>query len=448
MEDTWAIVTSLQVPLGGSAPIRSVAPPLEPEPEQRTTRPLKLPVSQVPLPPSALRLSSSSRGDGDGDGSHGEPLSPASSIVSMRSSGSLTSLSGCLTDLNADSCTCETGSSPVTPAGSPPSPDGAGGLSIRGLTHSKWVDGLLDEFPTKLEPSPEARQTSHALAAPVERSKTCSDVVAEANPLDPGGLFFGAVYDGHGGKECSDFLRERMHVNLAREIAFGADPRLASDDPRRTRHIHDAMLSAYLMTDMHCRKAGITSGSTSVTTVINRDSEGRRWAHVANAGDAAAIVCRQCPMEGLCKREHRGAEAIRLSATHRPCVPSERERVTGVGGFILRERVLGVLAVTRAMGNHGLKSGQTGLIARPSCKSMELQSDDRFLVLASDGLTDVLSDQTIVDIVCSGVHKMRSASVKRGKPVKHAATTLSKLLIHKAMQHGACDNITAMVIIL
>ena len=153
-------------------------------------------------------------------------------------------------------------------------------------------------------------------------------------------------------------------------------------------------------------------------------------------------------MEGLCKREHRGAEAIRLSATHRPCVPSERERVTGVGGFILRERVLGVLAVTRAMGNHGLKSGQTGLIARPSCKSMELQSDDRFLVLASDGLTDVLSDQTIVDIVCSGVHKMRSASVKRGKPVKHAATTLSKLLIHKAMHHGACDNITAMVIIL
>jgi serine/threonine protein phosphatase PrpC len=102
---------------------------------------------------------------------------------------------------------------------------------------------------------------------------------------------------------------------------------------------------------------------------------------------------------------------------------------------------------------HGQGQGQvqgnpSGIVARPSCKSLQLESDDRFVVLASDGLTDVMSDQLIVETVCDGVHKMRAASVKRGRPVKHAASTLSKLLVRKAMQSGANDNITAMVIIL
>jgi serine/threonine protein phosphatase PrpC len=140
--------------------------------------------------------------------------------------------------------------------------------------------------------------------------------------------------------------------------------------------------------------------------------------------------------------------------------------VTKAGGFILRQRVVGVLAVTRAMGNHGLKTntGQnqdqdrnqeqqleghpSGIVARPSCRSLQLEADDRFVVLASDGLTDVMCDQSIVETVCDGVHKMRAESIKRGRPVKHAASTLSKLLVRKALQRGANDNITAMVIIL
>jgi protein phosphatase len=416
MEDTWCIVPSLRVALSAGGKVSAIAAP-EPESEQQD--------ATVPAPP--VNTPSSRR--------HGEEqMSPASSVLSLQSSGS-----------SSDGGSSETASSPVTPASSP---DMAGG-AVRGMTRSGSLGNLLDKFPDQLEPSPEPRPERAQLAAPVERRKTCFDLAAQVQL--PGGLFFGAVYDGHGGRECSEFLRERMHVNLAREIAFGADPRLAVDDTRHTRHIHDAMLSAYLMTDIHCRKAGITSGSTAVTAVVNRGVDGRRWIHVGNVGDAAAIVCRQCPMEGMCKRENREPQAIRLSVTHRPCVQSERERVTEAGGFILRQRVLGVLAVTRAMGNHSFKSGQdqqTGIIARPSCKSMELDPHDRFVVLASDGLTDVLSDQSIVETVCSGVHKMRAASVKRGRPVKHAATTLSKLLINKALQCGANDNITAMVIIL
>lgn len=425
MEDTWTIVPSLRVGLADKDEQASTS---QPESESELQR------NVVPAPQVGLELQSAKTRD-------------AARRPRLLSSDSLDSNDG----------KSETASSPVTLASSPD----VGGRTIRGMTRSGSLENLLDKFPDQLEPSPEPRPPRAQLAAPVERRITCSDLAAQVHL--PGGLFFGAVFDGHGGRECSTFLRERMHVNLEREIMFGADPRLAEDDPRRTRSIHDAMLSAYLMTDIHCRKAGITSGSTAVTAVINRDSGGRRWIHVGNVGDSAAIVCRQCPMDDQCVPEKRGAQAVRLSATHRPVVQSERKRVAQAGGFILRQRVLGVLAVTRAMGNHSLKTkseqcqkqehGQgraqhSGIIARPSCKSLQLESDDRFVVLASDGLTDVMSDQLIVETVCNGVHKMRAASVKRGRPVKHAASTLSKLLVRKALQQGAIDNVTAMIIIL
>ena len=326
-------------------------------------------------------------------------------------------------------------SSPVTPASSPghdPPP------ALMGIRSRSGSEGDLLE-----EPSPSPRMLVGAAALPkhtqpsAPEPEPCGEAAAA-----PGQLFFAAVYDGHGGRECAEYLRERLHRNLEREIAFGADPRLPDDHPARTRHIHDALLSAYLMTDMHVRKAGITSGSTAVTAILNSDHAGQRWCHIAGVGDAAAIIGRQSSSSST-------TAAIRLSATHRPCVASERQRVQEAGGFILRQRVLGVLAVTRAMGNHGLKQdGRTGITARPDCESLCLSDDDRFLVLASDGLTDVLSDQFIVECVSAGVHKMRAASVKRCRPVKHAATTLSKLLIHKALQRGANDNVTAMVIIL
>ena len=445
MEDTWSIVPSLRISLGRTVQHTNTRTASESESELSRDVLAAPRVELAPTQDLCTVLHS------EHDAARRSRLLSSDSFDSNDSRGE----SDCSNRKSHDV------SSPVTPAGSPD----VGGNTVRGLTRSGSLENLLDKFPDQLESSPEPRPQRAQLAAPVQRRITCSDLTARSK-AHSGGLFFAAVFDGHGGHECSAFLRERMHLNLQREIAFGADPRLAEGDPRRTRGIHDAMLSAYLMTDIHCRKAGITSGSTAVTAVINRDADGRRWIHVGNVGDSAAIVCRQCPLEGTCSPDNRGAQAARLSTTHRPCVQSERERVTKAGGFILRQRVVGVLAVTRAMGNHGLKTntGQnqdqernqeqpleghpSGIVARPSCRSLQLEADDRFVVLASDGLTDVMCDQSIVETVCDGVHKMRAESIKRGRPVKHAASTLSKLLVRKALQRGANDNITAMVIIL
>ena len=57
-------------------------------------------------------------------------------------------------------------------------------------------------------------------------------------------------------------------------------------------------------------------------------------------------------------------------------------------------RLGGVLAVTRAFGDHSLKD--SGLIAVPHIVKYTLKPFDKFLVMASDGVWDELSDQEAI----------------------------------------------------
>lgn len=63
------------------------------------------------------------------------------------------------------------------------------------------------------------------------------------------------------------------------------------------------------------------------------------------------------------------------------------------GGNVLYDRVAGVLAVSRAFGDHGLCS--FGVIANPDVTRFELRVIHRYVVVASDGLWDVVSPKVI-----------------------------------------------------
>lgn len=98
----------------------------------------------------------------------------------------------------------------------------------------------------------------------------------------------------------------------------------------------------------------------------------------------------------------RGA-AIELSNNHRPCCIKEKTRVESLGGYIDNGYLNGQLAVTRALGNwhlEGMKqtNGKTGpLSAEPELKLVALTREDEFLVIGSDGIWDVFSNQNAVD---------------------------------------------------
>merc|ERR1711988_2028554 len=170
-------------------------------------------------------------------------------------------------------------------------------------------------------------------------------------------------------------------------------------------------------------------------------SSGSRWLHLANVGDSAAILCTASPNNNMLW------ESQRLYQTHRTSTPSERSRVMSSGGFVLRGRLNGSLAVTRAFGNlsyfsttqrqpepepepavplaptteagsargRGGASSMEGLSVLPATRSVELDSDGStalFLVLCCDGVTDVMSDQQIVEVVHEGYHKLMRRAQK------------------------------------
>jgi len=115
------------------------------------------------------------------------------------------------------------------------------------------------------------------------------------------------------------------------------------------------------------------SGTASQSEVRLREAASRqRVLYTANVGDARIVLCRN-------------GKALRLSYDHKGSDENEGKRVAGAGGLILNNRVNGVLAVTRALGDAYMKDLVTG---HPYTTETVIQPDiDEFLILACDGVS-------------------------------------------------------------
>jgi len=116
--------------------------------------------------------------------------------------------------------------------------------------------------------------------------------------------------------------------------------------------------------------------------------------YVANAGDSRAVLSRR-------------GEAVALSRDHKPMDEDERDRIQKAGGFVQEGRVNGSLALSRAIGDLEYKQGKT-LSARdqivtayPELMEQTLREGDEFLVIACDGIWDVMTSQQCIDFVRS-----------------------------------------------
>ena len=117
------------------------------------------------------------------------------------------------------------------------------------------------------------------------------------------------------------------------------------------------------------------STSDSISLAVQRFQENvtrQRVLYTANVGDARIVLCRN-------------GKALRLSYDHKGNDENEGKRVSKAGGLILNNRVNGVLAVTRALGDSYLKDLVTG---HPYTTETVIQPDqDEFLILACDGVS-------------------------------------------------------------
>jgi serine/threonine protein phosphatase PrpC len=168
--------------------------------------------------------------------------------------------------------------------------------------------------------------------------------------------FFG-VYDGHGGRGIVDFLETRLEENIAAELR-------ETDDAG----IGERIRRAYLATDVESKAAQlITSGATAVTCLLRREGgqDGKLMLYSTNVGDSRAVLFTE-------------GKALRLTHDHKAEDKQEQQRVEKAGGFILRNRVLGILAVARSFGDHGMKEFVT---AEPHCSERQIGASDPFFIM-------------------------------------------------------------------
>jgi protein phosphatase PTC1 len=148
---------------------------------------------------------------------------------------------------------------------------------------------------------------------------------------------------------------------------------------------------------------------------LKRSASRRRVLYTANVGDARIILCRN-------------GKALRLSYDHKGSDENEGKRIANSGGLILNNRVNGVLAVTRALGDTYMKELVTG---HPYTTETVVQPElDEFIIIACDGLWDVCSDQEAVDLVRDVLDPVAA----------------SKLLVDHALSHFSTDNLSCMIV--
>lgn len=217
-----------------------------------------------------------------------------------------------------------------------------------------------------------------------------------------GFAYFG-VYDGHGGTTAADFCMSKLHMFLSKYVKHHADWTIEQMFEKAYRVTHDAM--------------GTEIGKTGTTALSVFLQNGAL--HVANVGDTRAVLCR-------------GGKAQRLSVDHKASDPTEQKAVESRGGVILNGRVSGILGITRCLGDYRAEKYVSRV---PQVTTVQSSKDD-IVVLACDGLFDVLSDQETCDLAS----KCRST----GLPAQKAA----KALVEAAMSKHTMDNVTVLVLYL
>ncbi|KAK4785794.1 hypothetical protein SAY86_002483 [Trapa natans] len=276
--------------------------------------------------------------------------------------------------------------------------------------------------------------------------------------------FFG-VYDGHGGPQVANYCREHIHFALAEEICSAEEHLnlcngIAGD--RRQVQWEGAFKNCFQRVDDEiggkvsrlCQNEGVerpsggvccepvaheTVGSTAVVALVCSSH-----IIVANCGDSRAVLLR-------------GKESMALSVDHKPDLEKEYTRIEAAGGKVIQwkgYRVFGVLAMSRSLGDRYLKPW---IIPEPEVMFLPRVRDDELLILASDGLWDVMTNQEACEAARRRIlqwHKRNGgstsspspSSISRGEGVDPAAQSAADYLSRLAIEKGSEDNISVIVI--
>uniref|UniRef100_A0A1J3HLW2 protein-serine/threonine phosphatase n=1 Tax=Noccaea caerulescens TaxID=107243 RepID=A0A1J3HLW2_NOCCA len=240
----------------------------------------------------------------------------------------------------------------------------------------------------------------------------------ERIPGDPSSAFsvFG-IFDGHNGNSAAIYTKEHLLDNVVSAIPHGASRE------EWLQALPRALVAGFVKTDIEFQQKGETSGTTVTFVLIDG------WTiTVASVGDSRCILDTQGDVVSLLTVDHRLEENV-----------EERERITASGGEVGRLNVFGGnevgplrcwpggLCLSRSIGDTDV--GEF-IVPIPHVKQVKLSDAGGRLIIASDGIWDILSSDV-------------AAKACRGLSAELAA----KLVVKEALRtKGLKDDTTCIVV--
>jgi len=220
------------------------------------------------------------------------------------------------------------------------------------------------------------------------------------------GDFFG-IYDGHGGDKTATYLAADLHHLMHR---------YTMQNMPMARIMEKAFLDAEQQVCQLC-----DDGSTALVVYIDENNS----AHCAWAGDSRAVV-------------EKDGKVMFETRDHKPNDRDELARITQYGGAIQKYGVwrVGGLAISRSIGDRAIKNRCPGqVIAKPDYAAIQLNKHNHFLIMASDGLWDVMSSKEAVAMVTKSLQNKEDVA----DTVRH--------MLNCVIARGSEDNITICVVL-
>ena len=223
--------------------------------------------------------------------------------------------------------------------------------------------------------------------------------------------YFG-LFDGHSGKEVGIYLMENLHKIISQELKN-------SNMENNSENMKIIIENSFERIDKEINNQNFKNetGSTGTVLLLYKDNNSKSGKSLlcANVGDSKAYLINKKEIKIITK-------------DHKCCDADEVKRIRDTGGIVFRERVFGTLMLTRSFGDKEMK--KYGVLSTPDIFCHNIEDDDLFVIIASDGVWDVVEEDEIFKL----------------SQEKISSTDFSKKITELAKERDTHDNISCIVV--
>ena len=274
-----------------------------------------------------------------------------------------------------------------------------------------------------------------------EDTITAQKVILNNNENDY--FYFFGVYDGHGGKGCSFYLKDNLYKNVNEFSSEGI--KLGIEKTEENFKNEEALNEKGEIKD--------SSGSCGIIAMI-KDKK----LIIANVGDSRLVLFKN----GLVSF---------TTEDHKPGSDTEKKRIESAGGKIYQTpslfplyqngkeieipwRVLpGRLSVSRTFGDIEAKDERFGgmkgvVVALPDITEIELNDEFNFIVIGCDGIFDVLSNEELLECIKIVLKEKKMTEFIKDEDIHELCGDFAAMIIKSALAKDSFDNVSCIVVAL